>query len=356
MLTVSPELVPLQMELPARVVAMRTAEIRARVTGVLLKQQVADGAEVKEGDLLFQIDPAPLQASYDSAKAALAKAEATLAETTAKAERYTELVKVGAVSRQDYDSAIASQGSQKADVLAAKAALKTAELNLGYASVAAPISGRIGKALVTEGALVNGNELTELAIIRQLDPVHVDFSQSSAEVLKLRKALESGALQSPASGTATVRLVLEDGSLYEHPGELTFSDISVDETTGMVTLRTVFPNPGAYLLPGMFVRVQIAQAVDAKALTVPQKAASPNPDGTASIYVLNAQNVVEARTIRASGAYGNRWIVGTGLSAGERVVVDGLQKIRAGATAKPVPYVENAAGASETESAKQGGN
>lgn len=338
--TVIPKSVPMRAELPARVVAQRTAQVRARVTGVLLKQLFKDGAEVREGEVLFQIDPAPLQASYDSARAALAKAEATLAETQAKASRYEELVKVGAVSRQDYEAATAALGSQKAEVLASQAALKTAELNLGYANVTAPISGRIGKALVTEGALVSGSELTELAVIRQLDPIHVDFSQSSAEVLKLRKALESGALQTVSTEEASVSLVLEDGSLYDHTGRLTFSDISVDETTGMVTLRAIFPNPKGLLFPGMFVRVTLAQAVNEKALTIPQKAASPNPDGTASLFVVNARDQVEERTIKTGSAYGNDWVVTSGLTAGERVIVDGVQKVRAGANVKPVPAKE----------------
>jgi len=336
--TIMTETVPMTVELPARVVAMRTAQVRARVTGVLQKQLFADGADVQEGDVLFQIDPAPLQASYDSARAALAKATATLQQTQAKAERYAALIKINAVSQQGNDDAAASLGVQQAEVLSAQAALKTAELNLGYAKVTAPISGRIGKAFVTEGALVSAGEMTELAIIRQLDPVHVDFSQSSTEVLKLRRALAAGTLQSTEADTAAVTLKIEDGSTYEKTGKLMFSDISVDETTGMVTLRAEFPNPEKLLLPGMFARVQLAQAINRVAVTVPQRAASRNADGTAMVLVVNAQNQVESRTIKADAAFGNKWVVTSGLAAGERVIVEGLQKVRPGATVTTIPF------------------
>jgi membrane fusion protein (multidrug efflux system) len=354
--TVATEVVPITSELPARVVATRSAQVRARVTGVLQNQLFADGADVTEGQLLFQIDQAPLQAVYDSAKATLAKAEATLLQTKTKAARYAELVKINAVSRQDNDEASATLAEAEADVLSSKAAVKTAELNLGYARVVSPITGRVGKALVTEGAFVSASEFTPLALVRQLDPVHVDFSQSSTEMLQLRRALANGSLQGTSSEAARVTLKLEDGSTYECTGKLLFSDISVDETTGMITLRAEFPNPNKILLPGMFVRVQLAQAVNQKALTVLQRSAVRNADGSATVLVVNSQNRVEARNIKADTAFGNKWIVSSGLAEGERVIVEGLQKVIPGAPVTPVPFKESSASAPSTaSSASQGG-
>jgi len=337
---------PVYDELPGRVNSPRMAEVRARVTGVLKKQYFAEGAEVKEGDVLFLIDPDPMQAAYDSAKAALDKAEATLAQSELTAGRYLELVKVGAVSQQDCDSATASLAEQRAEVLSAKAALKTAELNLGYTKVVAPISGRIGKASVTEGALVSASELTELAVIQQYDPIYFDFTQANTDVLKLRRSIASGKLSGTDGTSAPVSLYLEDGSVYEHTGRLVFADISVDETTGMVTLRAEFPNPEKLLLPGSFARIRISQAVDKDSVTIPQRSISRNVDGSARVYVVGEGGKVESRTISTGDAVGDKWVVTQGLNAGETVIVEGLQKIKVGQVVSTVPFV--AANASAT--------
>ena len=339
--TVAPEAVPVTTELPGRVNAMRMAEVRARATGLLLKRQFEEGADVQAGQLLFEIDPAPLQASYDSAKASLAKAEATVEQAEAKAKRDEGLVKINGVSQQAYEDSRAAALQSAADVLAAKAALEMASLNLGYARVTAPISGRIGRALVTEGAYVIATDATKLAVIQQLDPVYVDFTQSSAEMLRLRRALESGKMQSLASNDVKVSLRLEDGSLYPTEGRLLFSDITVDETTGSVTLRAAFTNSERLLLPGMFVRGRIEVGVDRQALTVPQRAVSRDATGHASVLLVNAQNQVEPREIEADTVFGDRWVVTGGLKAGERVIVEGLQKVRPGAPVVATPFASS---------------
>jgi membrane fusion protein (multidrug efflux system) len=336
--TVATEAMPVTTELPGRMDAIRTAEVRARVAGILLKESYREGSDVKAGDVLFQIDPAPLHASYDSAQASLAKAEANAKQARAQSDRYEVLVKIHAVSKQDYDAAISAAAQDEADVLAAKAALETAGLNLGYATVTAPISGRIGKALVTEGALVGQSEVTELAVIQQLDPIYFDFTQSSVDVLRLRKQLDNGQLKSLEPGAARLSLLLEDGSVYAHEGKLLFSDITVDPTTGMVTLRAEFPNPDGLLLPGMFARGRLDQAINETAITLSQRAVTHGPDGSAAVLVVTPENKVEQRTIKADTAVGDSWIVTGGLKAGERVIVDGLQKAAPGAIVKPVPF------------------
>src|SRR5438094_4221845 len=269
--TVASERVNRATELPGRINSVREAQVRARATGILLKRLFEEGSNVKEGQVLFEIDPAPLQASLNSAKASMAKTEAALQESKATVDRYRELVPINAISKQVYDQAVAMFGQNEAELLATKAAVQTAELNLGYAQVTAPISGRIGKALVTEGALVSATEATQLALIRQLDPVYFDFTESSTEVLRVKRALEKGSLESESPGEARVTLILEDGTVYRHAGKLLFSDISVDPTTGMVTLRAEFPNPESLLLPGMFARAPIIEGVNTSALTVPQR-------------------------------------------------------------------------------------
>ena len=333
------ETLPVTTELPGRIDAVRTAQVRARVAGILLKETYREGSDVKAGDVLFQIDPAPLQASYDSAQAALAKAEASLKQTRAQADRYQVLVKIHAVSQQDYDNAISAAAQGSADVLTAKAAMETASLNLGYATVTAPISGRIGKALVTEGALVGQNETTELAVIQQLDPVYFDFTQSSVDLLRLRKQLADGQLKSIEPGAAKVVLLLEDGSVYPHEGKLLFSDITVDPTTGMITLRAEFPNPDNVLLPGMFARGRLEQAVNSVAIAVLQRAVVHGADGGTTVFIVTPDDKIEVRPVKADTAVGDKWIVTSGLKPGERVVVEGLQKIKPGATVKPVPFV-----------------
>ena len=337
--TVVAEALPVTTELPGRINAVRTSEVRARVAGILLKEVYREGSDVKAGDTLFQIDPAPLQASYDSAQAALAKAQANVKQTQAQADRYKVLVGIHAVSTQDYDNAVSAAAQADADVLTAKAALETAGLNLGYATVTAPISGRIGRALVTEGALVGQNEATQLAVIQQLDPIYFDFTQSSVDVLRLRKQLENGQLKSIAPGAAKVTLLLEDGSVYPQPGKLLFSDVTVDPSTGMITLRAEFPNPDGLLLPGTFARGQLEQALNSDALTVSQRAVVHGADGGTTVFVVTPDNKVEVRPIKAETAVGDKWIVTDGLKAGEHVIVEGLQLAQPGITVKAVPFV-----------------
>jgi membrane fusion protein (multidrug efflux system) len=336
--TIASESLPMTTELPGRIDAIRTSEVRARVPGILLKEVYREGSDVKTGDILFQIDPAPLQAVYDGATATLAKAEATLKQTQAQADRDDVLIKIHAVSQLDYDTAVSLAAQARADVLSAKAALETAGLNLGYTTVVAPISGRIGKALATEGALVGQSEVTQLALIQQLDPIYFDFTQSSVDVLRLRKQLAEGRLKSVEPGTAKITLLLEDGSTYAHEGRLLFSDITVDPTTGMITLRAEFPNPDDLLLPGMFARGQLDQAVNSQAIAVPQQAVAHGPDGGATVLVVTPDNKVEVRSIKADTAAGDKWIVTSGLSTGERVIVEGLQKVQPGMTVDPVPF------------------
>ncbi len=336
---VQQETVPIITELPGRVASMRVAEVRARVTGIVQKQLFKEGAEVKEGDVLFQIDPALLEASLDSVQASLARSQANVAQADLKISRNKPLLATKAVSQQDYDDAITAQSLAKADVLASKAALETATINLGYTKVVSPINGRIGQARVTEGALVTAAEATPMGLVQQMDPIYFDFTQSSTEMLKLRRAMESGQLKSSPDGGTRVTLLLEDGSTYKHEGKLLFSDITVDPTTGMVTMRAEFPNPDKVLLPGMFGRGRVQQAVDNKALTVPQRVLARGPNGTATLMVVNGENKVDFRQVRADSSFGDKWVVTGDIKAGERVIVEGSQKVAAGAAVKPVPFV-----------------
>lgn len=334
--TIVPRRVAVATELPGRIDAVRVAQVRARVAGILLHRVFTEGSEVKAGDVLFEIDPAPFRANLASAKASQAKAEAAQTQTRTVLERYKTLFASQAISQQDYDNANAAALQATAEAEAAKAAVTNATLNLGYATVTAPISGRIGRALVTEGALVGQNESTPLATIQQLDPVYLDFTQSSTEVLKLRRALAAGTVQSVEPGAAPVTLLLEDGTVYQQRGKLLFSDISVDPNTGMLALRAEFPNPDKLLLPGMFARARLDQAVQDDAITVPMRAVSRGAEGNGSVLVVGPDNKVEARTIKLGDAVNDTWVVREGLKAGERVIVEGLQKARPGATVNPV--------------------
>ena len=325
-------------ELPGRINATREAQVRARATGVLLKRLFEEGSNVKEGQALFEIDPLPLQATLASAKAAVAKTEAALKVSQARVDRYKELVKINAISRQVYDEAAATLGQDEAELAATQAALQTAELNLGYAQVNAPISGRIGKALVTEGALVSATEATQLAVIRQLDPVYFDFTQSSTEVLRLKRAMESGALQMAAPGEASVTLILEDGTTYPHEGKMLFSDIAVDQTTGMIGLRAVIPNPENLLMAGMFARAQIVEGINTNGLTIPQRTIARGAAGASTVLVVNDENKVEVRPIQIDRTVGTKVVVAKGLKAGERIIVEGSQKVRPGSPVKPIPF------------------
>lgn len=336
--TTAPEPVALTTELPGRIDPVRVAQVRARVDGIVLHREFHQGDEVKAGEELFQIDPAPFQAVYDSAKAALAKAEANQKQAQALADRYQPLVSINAVSKQDYDNAVSAAAQAQADVLAAKAALETATINLGYTKVTSPIDGRIGAALVTEGALVSQAAATEMAVVTELDPIYCDFTESSTELLRLRRELDSGALKSAAPGAAKVTLLLEDGTAYPEPGKLLFSDVTVDPSSGMVTLRAEFPNPNHLLLPGMFARGRLEQAVDTQAITVLQRGVSVGAGGIATVLVVGADDKVEPKVIQLGQAVGNKWIVTDGLKAGEKVIVEGLQKVRPGMPVKPAPF------------------
>ncbi len=324
------ETVTITRDLPGRMDAVRVAEIRARVAGILLKKTFEEGADVKAGDVLFQIDPAPLQAVHDAATAILARAEASAKQAENLVSRFRELVAINAVSKQDADNSQSALTMANAEVLAAQAALDTAELNLSYATVTAPISGRIGKAEVTEGALVGQGSPTLLAVVQQLDPIYFDFTQSSVDLIALKKA---------GSDQSQVTLLLEDGSEYGKTGRILFSDASVDETTGMVSLRAEFPNPDHDLLPGMFARARIIQAVRENVVTVPQRAVTRAAGGMGSVMIVDDQNLAQVRMIRTAEMAGDKWVVASGLKAGERVIMEGHLKARPGEPVVPEPFV-----------------
>lgn len=336
-ITVAPASLTLTTELPGRLEASRVAQVRARAAGIVLKRVFREGSDVKAGDVLYRIDPAPFQAAYESTQATVAKTEANLAQASLKVQRYKPLVETNAISKQEYDDALTAQKQAAADLATAKAARQTASLNLGYATVTAPISGRIGRALVTEGALVGVGEATPLAVIQQVDPMYVNLSQSSTEVLRLQRAMASGQLTSVGKGEAKVTLVTEDGRPYPKPGKLLFSDLSVDESSGAITLRAEFPNPDRTLLPGMYVRALLGQAVNEQAITVPQQAVVRSQQG-ASVMLVDTSGKVVERSVKADMAQGDAWIVSEGLKAGDRVIVEGLQKVKPGATVKPIAW------------------
>ncbi len=329
------EKVVITKDLPGRIGAFRVAEVRARVPGILLRKIFEEGATVSAGDGLFQIDQAPLLAARNSAAANLARAEAGLQQAENSVKRFRELVAVKAVSKQGADDAESALAIANAEIGAATAAQATAELNLGYAFVTAPIAGRIGKAQVTEGALVGQGTPTLLAVIQQLDPIYFDFTQPSADVVTMGRNADPE--------RAKVRLLLDDGSEYEHPGKLLFSEVTVDETTGMVTLRAEFPNPNKLLLPGMFARARVVQSVEEKATTVPQQAVTRGIGGGGSVMVIDKTNHVQPRQIQTGGLVGDKWVVRSGLEAGERVIMEGLLKARPGAEVKPEPFVKKEA-------------
>ena len=325
-------------ELPGRLEASRVAQVRARATGILQKRLFREGSDVKAGQALFTIDPAPYAALSASAKASQASAEANAAQAAALAERYKPLVEANAISKQEYANAVAAQKQAEAQVAVAKANVQTAGINLGYASVTSPISGRIGRSLVTEGALVGQGEATQLAVVQQIDPMYVNFTQSAAEVLKLRRAMESGQFKrADGANAASVRLVLEDGSDYARAGKLLFSDLTVDAATGQITLRAEVPNPQGDLLPGLYVRVRLEQAQASNAITLPQQAVTRTAQGD-TVMVVGEDGMVSSRPIKISSAKDNQWVVLSGLKAGEKVMVDGFQKLRPGATVKPVAW------------------
>lgn len=335
--TVAAERIAITNELPGRLEATRTAQVRARVPGIVQKRLFTEGSDVKAGDVLFRIDPASLQASLANAQAARARVEANLAQANLKVQRYRPLVETNAISRQEYDDALSAQKQAQADLEAARANQQTASLNLGYATVTAPISGRIGRAQVTEGALVGQGEATPLATIQQLDPIYVNLTQSSSELMRLRQALAAGKLKTVGKDEASVSLVMEDGTPYPRTGKLLFSDLAVDQSSGAITLRAIVPNPERFLLPGMYVRARLEQAVAESAITVPQQAVQRDNNG-ASVMTIAADGKVAPRPIKTGSVQGDKWIVTEGLKEGDVVIVEGLQKVKPGAPAKGVPW------------------
>ncbi len=335
-ITLAPRQVELSTVLPGRTSAYRIAEVRPQVDGIVLKRLFTEGAEVRAGEPLYEIDPAPYRAALLRAEAALASAEAQYEAARLIAERYGRLQVQGVVSQQEYDNSVAADKSAAAAVAAAKAALETARIDLTYTQVRAPISGRIGRSQVTEGALVTANQQQPLATVAQLDPIYVDVTQSSTELLRLQREFDAGRLQRDGQQKARVMLQLEDGTEYPQAGTLQFSEVTVEAGTGSVLLRAVFPNPGRTLLPGMFVRATLAQGSNSQALVVPQAAVSRNARGEPTVLVVDAENKLSERVIQVNRAVGSDWLVNGGLSAGERVVVDGLQRVRAGVTVTPL--------------------
>lgn len=340
--TVTPGDVGLVTELPGRLEASRVAQVRARAAGILQKRLFKEGSEVAAGQVLFEIDSAPYKAAFDSAQANLAKAEANLMQASAQANRYKPLAEAQAISQQEFLIAQAASKQAEADVAIGKAAVQTARINLDYARVSAPISGRIGRSLVTEGALVGQGEATQLAVIQQINPMYVNFTQTAAEVLKLKAGLASGQFKQAGKGAASVSIILEDGSTYAHTGRLLFTDLTVDATSGQVTLRAEVPNAENQLLPGLYVRVKLEQAQVNGAILLPQQAVTRSAQGD-TVMVVGADNRLTPRPIKLGSAQDNKWVVLSGLKAGEQVMVDGFQKLPRGKpgdpiTVKPVPW------------------
>lgn len=336
--TVEAKPVTLTKELPGRITPMRIAEVRPRISGIVTERAFQQGSLVEAGAVLYRIDPAPFQVELDKARAALAKAEAVLYQASRQEDRLKNLLTGQATTQAQYELAVAAERQAEAEVAAQKAAVDQAQLNLNLATVRAPIGGRIGRALVTEGALVNTNETSQLATIQQLDPIYADFTQSVGELYELKRDLAEGRLKRVSPEAARVRLVLDDGSTYKHIGRLLFSDISVDPGTARVTLRGEFPNPDADLLPGMYVRVQIEEAIDTDGIVVPAQAVQRTTAGSAAIYVVNDDGKAMLQPVRAGRMLADGILIEEGLRPGWRIVVDGFQKFSPGAAVKPVPW------------------
>jgi len=350
---VQPQHVTLTTELVGRTSAFLIAEVRPQVGGIVRKRLFTEGSDVKAGEVLYEIDPTSYQAAYNSAKASLARADANVIPARLKAERYKELVKINAVSQQEYDDVSASFSQSEADIEVAKAALETARINLAFTKVVAPISGRIGRSTVTEGALVTASQTAALATIQQLDSMYVDVTQSSSELLKLKQNLAAGLMKN-AKAQARVRLILEDGSAYPLPGVLKFSEVTVDQSTGSIILRAVFPNPKQTLLPGMFVRAVLEEGVNDHAILVPQRGVSRNAKGDAMVMTVGADDKVEVRPINVARTVGDNWLVSGGLQSGDRVILEGLQKARPGSPVKAVPFVSASAAPSAAPASTAG--
>lgn len=328
--TIEPRRVVYTTELSGRTAPFQISEVRPQISGIIQKRLFEEGTDVKAGDVLYQIDPATYKAHLDSAKATLARAEANVAPAKLKRDRFKDLVNISAVSKQEYEDADAAYKQAQADVGVNKAAVENARIRLDYTQVTSPISGRIGRSTVTPGALVTENQIAPLATVQQLDPMYVDVTQSSAEVLRLKRSLESGMLQRTDKAHAAVRLLLEDGSLYPEPGTLQFTDVSVDQSTGAVTLRAIFPNPAQDLLPGMYVRAILIEGLDEQAILLPQRALVRDARGNPTAMVITSDNKVEIRKLKVSRTHKDAWVVTEGLNPGDKVIVEGLQKVRQG--------------------------
>lgn len=336
--TIQPQKLVITTELTGRTSASLVAEVRPQVNGIIQTRLFEEGADVKKGDILFQVDPAPYQAALDNAKAALGRAEANLPAIRLKADRLRELLAEKAVSQQEYDDVSAALKQTEADIQYWRAMVETARINLGYTSIKAPISGRIGRSNFTEGALVTAHQPMALATIQQLDPMYVDVPQSTTELLRLRHRLKEGQLTNNRQIRNKVRLLLEDNTQYPLEGALQFRDVTVDPTTGSVNLRIVFPNPQGYLLPGMFVRAVLEEGVNPNALFVPQQAVARNPKGEPYALTVDAEGKVRQRMLKLDRAIGDAWLLSAGLEPGDRVIVEGQLKVRDGASVKAVPF------------------
>jgi len=343
--TLQSEILPMESELRGRTRAYVTSEVRPQVGGILRKRLFTEGAEVREGDVLYEIEAASYQAAYNSAKGALAQAQAALRAARPKADRYRKLMELDAISKQDSEDALASLQQAEASVVAAQADLDSARINLDHTIVRAPVSGHIGTSTYTPGALVTADQATAMATINQLDPIYVDVTQSSAQLLSLRRQVKDGTLKS-VDGKVPVSLILEDGSRYAHEGALQVVVSEVDEATGTVKLRAVVPNPDHDLLPGMYVNAMLSMAVNERAILAPQQAVSRNSKGEATVLVVDDAGTVQLRVVQTGQAVGPRWVITSGLAAGERVIVEGVQKVKSGDV---VQAVEIARGAAETD-------
>jgi len=339
-ITVKEQQVVLFTELTGRTSAFLIAEVRPQVSGIIQKRMFEEGSLVKKGDVLYQIDPAPFQAAYNSAVASLGRSEASLPALRARADRYRELIDAKAVSKQDVDDTEAAFRQAEADIRYWKAAVETARINLGYTKILAPIAGRIGKSNMTEGALVTANQPTPLAVIQKFDPIYVDVPQSTAELLRLKHRMESDHLEQGGPDQKKVRLILDDGASYPLEGTLQFRDVTVDQSTGTVTLRAVFPNPDNTLLPGMFVRAVVQEGVNKEAILIPQQAVSRDPKGNPLVMIVNVGSKAEKRQITIDRAIGDQWLVSSGLTPGDRVIVEGMQKAKPDTAVKAVPFSE----------------
>lgn len=349
-LTIVTAPVTLTQDLPGRVSPFRVAEVRARVDGIVLRRHFEEGSKVQEGQLLYEIDPAPYQATLDSARASLAREEAIAAAAKSKEERFKQLMSSRAVSQQDYNDALAAQLTSAADIQAAKAAIQSAQINLDYTKVTAPISGRIGISDVTEGAYVQSASATLLATIQQLDQVYVDVTQASGQILRLKQDFASGKLKADEDGTAQVKLILDNSQPYPEPGKLQMSDVTVNRSSNSITVRAVFPNPRGDLLPGMFVRATFEEGSTPDAILVPQLAVTRNTKGQATAMVIGANSTVEIRVLQTSRTVGNQWLVTGGLKPGDQVIVSNLQRVRPGAQVKAAPATAEPAVTAKTAS------